>query len=77
MAVDIQTIIGTLAKVIKIAVDTGPDVIKGVADAKPFAAQIYKSLFGKEEITMEDLLALEAKIDDLAAQLQEPLPPEG
>lgn len=76
MSVDLATIIGTLAKVIKAAVDVGPDVIKGVADAKPFAEQIVKSLFRKEEITIEELVALENKIDDLAAQLQEPLPEE-
>lgn len=69
-------IIATLAKIIKVAVDVGPDVIKGVQDAKPFAEQIFKSLMGNKEITQEELAELEAKIDDLAAQLQEPLPPE-
>lgn len=68
-------IIATLAKIIKVAVDVGPDVIKAVSDAKPFAEQIFNTLRGKE-ITAEDLAALEAKIDSLAAQLQEPLPPE-
>jgi len=69
-------LIVTLAKIIKLAVDLGPDVIKAVSDAKPFAAQIAKSLFGKTVITPEELLELEAQIDELAAQLQVPLPPE-
>lgn len=69
-------IIALLAKVIKTAVDVGPDVIKGVQDAKPFAEQIYKTLIKREDITAEDLAELEAKIDDLANQLQVPLPPE-
>lgn len=70
-------LIATIASIIKTLVDVGPDVIKGVQDAKPFAQQIVKSLFGKEEISDEDLAELEAKIDELAAQLQVPLPPEG
>lgn len=70
-------IIASIASIIKTLVDVGPDVIKGVQDAKPFATQIVKSLFGKEEISQEDLTELEARIDDLAAQLQVPLPPEG
>lgn len=69
-------LIASIASIIKTLVDVGPDVIKGVQDAKPFAQQIVKSLFGKEEISNEDLAELEAKIDSLAAQLQEPLPPE-
>ena len=69
-------VIATLAKLIKLAVDLGPDVIKAASDAKPFAEQIFKSLTGKKEITPEDLLELEAQIDELAAQLQVPLPPE-
>lgn len=66
----------TVAGIIKTLIDVGPDVIKGVQDAKPFAEQLVKTIFGKKEITNEELAELEAKIDDLAAQLQEPLPPE-
>lgn len=66
----------SLAGIIKKAVELGPDVIKTISDAKPFAEQIVKSTFGKTEITKEELAALEASIDDLANQLQVPLPPE-
>lgn len=66
----------TVAGIIKTLIDVGPDVIKGVQDAKPFAEQLVKTIFGKKEVTAEELAELEAKIDDLAAQLQVPLPPE-
>lgn len=69
-------LIATIAQIIKTLVDVGPDVIKGVQDAKPFAEQIIKSLFGKKDITEEELAELRAGIDDLAVQLQVPLPPE-
>jgi hypothetical protein len=67
--------VALLAKFIKMAVDLGPDVIKGVQDAKPFAEQIFRS-FGGKELAPGELEALEARIDSLAVQLQEPLPPE-
>lgn len=68
-------IIAIVAKAIKVAVDVGPTVIETVENAKPFATAIYDAIKGKQ-VTQGDLDALEARIDDLAAQLQEPLPPE-
>ena len=72
---DAITIINTIAKIIKVAVDLTPTVIKTVEDAKPFAEALYKALRGNG-ITQDDLYTLEIKIDELSKQLQLPLPPE-
>lgn len=73
---DIAAIIEVIAKVIDLAVKVGPTVIKGVEDAKPFARVIFNNLVNKKEITPEELLAIEAQIDRLSAELQQPLPEE-
>ena len=72
---DSMTIIETIAKIIKIAVDLTPTIIKTIDDAKPFAEALYKTLKGNG-ITEEDLIKLEAHITELSQQLQLPLPPE-
>lgn len=72
---DIAAIVTTVAKIIKVAVDLTPIVLKTVDDARPFAAAIVKVLKG-EEVTQEELEILEGQIDDLSRQLQLPLPPE-
>lgn len=72
---DAIAILEVLAKVVKVAVDLGPTVIKGAEDAKPFAQAIF-NLFQGKTVTQAQLDELEARIDDLAAQLQRPLPPE-
>lgn len=74
--VTIISSIASLAKIIKMVVDVGPDVIKTVEDAKPFAQQIFSTMRGGKEITADELKDLEAKIDELASELQRPLPPE-
>lgn len=68
-------IAGVVAKGIKLMVDLGPTVIQTVEDAKPFAERIIHSLQGKK-VTLAELTALEEYIDKMAAELQEPLPPE-
>jgi hypothetical protein len=73
---DAIAIISSIGSVIKLAVDLTPSVIKTVDDAKPFAKAIYDDLVNKKVITHDDLLALEAKLTELSAQLQAPLPPE-
>lgn len=73
---DSAVIIATIASIIKTAVDVGPVVIKGIEDAKPFAEALYNTLFKGHKITEEELAQLEARIKDLSAQLQLPLPPE-
>jgi hypothetical protein len=73
---DAIAIISAIGSVIKLAVDLTPSVIKTVDDAKPFAKAIYDDLVNKKVITHDDLLALEAKLTELSAQLQAPLPPE-
>lgn len=68
-------IAGVVAKGIKILVDLGPDIIKTVDDAKPFATRLVNAIQGKK-VTVNELASLEAHIDEMAAELQEPLPPE-
>lgn len=65
-------IIAAIAQGIKLAVDVGPSVIKGIEDAKPFAEAIYNTLKG-ENVTEEDLAALEARLAALSAQLHTPM----
>ena len=74
-AASVATILEVLARVVKVAVDLGPTVIKGVEDAKPFAQEIYE-LFKGTKVTDVQLDALEARVDALADELQQPLPPE-
>lgn len=72
---DSITVIETIAKIIKIAVDLTPTVIKTIEDAKPFAEALYKTIKGNG-VTQDDLDALEDRITILSQQLQLPLPPE-
>ena len=74
-AATIALIITSVAKIIKTAVDLGPDVMKTVEDAKPMAILLFKTLRGNE-VTAEELATLEGQVDSLYAKLQEPLPPE-
>ena len=68
-------IIATIATIIKTAVDNGPTIIKGIQDAKPFAEAIYHALKG-DNITQDQLTALELHITELSNELQKELPPE-
>lgn len=72
---DPVVIAGTVAAVIKICVDLGPTVIKGVEDARPFAEQILKLIHG-DHVTQEQLDALRAGADALSSQIQAMRPPE-
>ena len=73
---DAVAIINAIAAAVKVAVDVGPSVIKAVEDAEPFATAIYDLIVKGTQITQADLDALEAKVDELADELLEPLPPE-
>ena len=70
---DTAAIISVVAAAVKAAVDLTPAVIKTVQDAEPFAAAIVNAIRG-DNITQDQLDELEAKISDLSAQLQQPLP---
>lgn len=65
----------TIAQVILQLVQLGPAIIKTVDDAKPFVEEFAALLRGGTEPTQDDLDALKARIDDLYAQAQAPLPP--
>lgn len=73
---DVGAILAVISTVIKTAVDLGPSVIKLEQDAEPFALLIWDKLVNKKVITPQDIMALEAKLTALSAQLQAPLPPE-
>lgn len=63
----VVTVIETLSKL-------APQFVATWNDLKPFANSLYAQFKG-EQPTEQELLDLEAKIDALAARLQEPLPP--
>lgn len=65
-----------IAKLIKMAVDLGPNVLKTVEDVKPFAEILIGSLRGKK-MTPEQIAQMRAQIDALSDEFQKPLPPEG
>lgn len=67
-------LIEVVAAVIQKAVELGPTVIQGVEDAKPFALALIEMLGKGKVYTQAEIDALEAKIDALSAELQEPLP---
>ena len=50
-----------------------PQFVATWNDLKPFAATLYAQFKGAE-VTDAELAELEAKIDELAARLQDPLP---
>lgn len=75
-AATVIAIVEAIAAVIKTAVDVGPEIIKGVQDAKPFAEAIYNSLIKGQKVSDEDLKKLEDQLTELSNQLQKPLPPE-
>lgn len=59
---------------VKTVVDNGPTLIKTIEDAKPFVRSIVASLTGRN-LTDQEIADLEAHLDRLSAELQEPLPP--
>lgn len=71
MAVQIAAIIQAIQSAISIT----EAVLRTAQDAAPFIAAI-RDTFSGTDVTQEQLDALEARIDALSAELQEPLPPE-
>jgi hypothetical protein len=67
-----QAVIATINTIITIA---GAAVQLG-RDVTPFAQAIYDTFVGGREVSQEDLDNLQARVDALHAELQEPLPPE-
>lgn len=65
--------ITAIASIIEKLVKLGPAVIQTIEDAKPFAEVIIKAVSGKE-LTPEEITKLEATIDALSAEFQQPLP---
>lgn len=67
-------IIATIQTVIQVA----QTAIQAGKDAAPFIVALKNTITGKkpEQITQEDLDELEARIDALSEEFQQPLPPE-
>lgn len=74
MSVTAAVVLEIVASVIQKAVELGPTVIQSVDDAKPFAQALIEMLAKGKTYSEAEIDALEAKIDALSAQLQEPLP---
>lgn len=70
---DAATAIATVLTVIRTASEVAPVIIEGISDLKAFAVALYQKFTG-EDISADDLANLEAQIDALHAELQEPLP---
>lgn len=60
------TVVETLTKF-------APQFVTTWSDLKPFATTLFEQFKGAQ-ISADELVELEAKIDELAARLQEPLP---
>lgn len=67
--------IAAILEAINMAIKVTQAVIQTGQDAAPFIAAIRQTFSGTD-VTQEQLDALEARIDALSAELQEPLPPE-
>ena len=63
----------TVITVIQLLVKLVPVVVQAGTDLQPFAVALFNHFNGKAP-TAEELVALEAKVDELAARLQVPLP---
>ena len=68
-------VLGTVLTVIDLAGKMLPQIMATATDLKPFASALFTQLSGGAAPTDTELAALEAKIDELAARLQAPLPP--
>lgn len=64
----VLTVVNTLAKL-------EPTFVAAWNNVKPFGVALYEKLTG-QTISDADLVTLEAQLDALSAQLQEPLPPD-
>lgn len=65
----IIAVVTAVATAAKIAIEAG-------RDAAPYIDALYQTFTGKEEISEEELTALQERSDALSAELQAPLPPE-
>lgn len=52
-----------------------PDIVAAAGNLKTFGTRLFEEFTGAQ-ISDDDLATLEAKVDELSAQLQQPLPPE-
>lgn len=62
-----------IAKYIFQLVQAGPTIIQDIDDTKPFAEAIVRAVAGKS-LTQAEKNALDAKLAELSAELQAPIP---
>lgn len=67
-------ILATVLTVVETLTKLAPTFVSTWTDLKPFATTLYTQFKGSAP-TADELTALEAQIDALAARLQIPLPP--
>lgn len=72
---DATTALNLVTTVISTLVKVEPVIVQGITDLKPFASALYQKFTG-QEISADERTALEAKIDELSAEFQQPIPPE-
>ncbi len=68
-------ILAFITQVLPVLIQAFPTVIKGVEDLRPFVTQLFLNLTGKTATTDEEQAAIEALIQNLSDQLQQPLDP--
>lgn len=73
---NLEQIIAIIGTALQMAKKVWPTAVQGYEDIKFFAEGLFKQLKGDDNITPEEQAALEAKLDELSAELQQPLPPE-
>jgi len=72
---DIAAILDIVSQAVSIATKVFPVVETTVANVKVFATQLFQSLNGGTAATADQTAQIEAMVDSLFAQLEEPLPP--
>lgn len=70
---DVTAALSTIITVINTLAKLEPTFVSTWENLKPYATTLYQEFTG-QDISDEDLLKLEAALDDLHAKFQEPLP---
>ena len=69
MMIDVATAINVTIQAIQTLIELEPEIMAGVSDLKLFATNLYRGIRG-EPISDQELADLEARVDELHAELQ-------
>lgn len=72
---DTALALSLVSTAIKTFIEVEPTIVKAISDLKPFAKALFERFTGKA-ISDVDRAALDAKIDELHAEFQAPIPAE-